>query len=328
MLLAWALMNAASPTKLWAQAERDQAFERGGQFLRREVVRWTTENGCRSCHNQGDATRVLLQTSPRADWFNSEPFQPTIAWLLKPSGWNDNQGDPQFNDKQLATLQFTTALAALTAAQPTNQHREALREATRMLLSFQSADGSWPVHTGGTVGSPLTYGSVLATAQAIDALRQLDGDEALQPIRKAESFLMSCNTGSVVNLAGVLLGLEGRQGNEIAERRSECATKLIDAQHRSGGWGPYPGYKPEVFDTAIAVVALRTSDPRDEVQDAIELGQKYLVQQQQDDGSWIETTRPDPQESYAHRVSTSAWATLALEGEKALEGGGNAGGGG
>jgi hypothetical protein len=38
----------------------------------------------------------------------------------------------------------------------------------------------------------------------------------------------------------------------------------------------------------------------------------YLIDQQQADGSWAETTRPSGGESYAQRISTTAWALLAL----------------
>jgi hypothetical protein len=41
-------------------------------------------------------------------------------------------------------------------------------------------------------------------------------------------------------------------------------------------------------------------------------GRDYLRQQQLDDGSWPETTRPPNQESYAQRISTTGWALLAL----------------
>jgi hypothetical protein len=41
-------------------------------------------------------------------------------------------------------------------------------------------------------------------------------------------------------------------------------------------------------------------------------GRAYLVATQQDDGSWTETTRPSGNESYAQRLSTTGWATLAL----------------
>ena len=45
---------------------------------------------------------------------------------------------------------------------------------------------------------------------------------------------------------------------------------------------------------------------------AIARGRQFLIDRQLPDGSWPETTRPSGQESYAQRISTAGWATLAL----------------
>ena len=50
----------------------------------------------------------------------------------------------------------------------------------------------------------------------------------------------------------------------------------------------------------------------EELKEAIAKGKAYLASQQRPDGSWPETTRPADQESYAQRISTTAWAMLAL----------------
>ena len=45
---------------------------------------------------------------------------------------------------------------------------------------------------------------------------------------------------------------------------------------------------------------------------AIQRGRTYLISVQNQDGSWPETTRPPNGESYAQRISTTAWSLLAL----------------
>ena len=66
-----------------------------------------------------------------------------------------------------------------------------------------------------------------------------------------------------------------------------------------------------IGDTAIVVLSLSRSHGKPD-EPMRERGRAFLIKTQQPDGSWVETTRPPGSESYAQRVSTSAWATLAL----------------
>jgi hypothetical protein len=84
------------------------------------------------------------------------------------------------------------------------------------------------------------------------------------------------------------------------------------AQSDGGGWGPFEKSPPEAFDTALVLLALRRVDDSRDVHDLITRGRAFLIAEQQPDGSWVETTRPRGAESYAQRISTTGWATLAL----------------
>jgi squalene cyclase len=104
--------------------------------------------------------------------------------------------------------------------------------------------------------------------------------------------------------------------------RRTCLSIIRNGQAPSGGWGPFVTAAPQVFDTAMAVLALSqlAVEPRlarstyrpEELKEAIAKGKAYLASQQRPDGSWPETTRPANQESYAQRISTTGWAMLAL----------------
>jgi len=66
-----------------------------------------------------------------------------------------------------------------------------------------------------------------------------------------------------------------------------------------------------VFDTAIVLLALAAEKPAG-MTGRILQGRDFLATQQQKDGGWPATTRPPGGESYAQRLSTTGWATLAL----------------
>ncbi len=81
---------------------------------------------------------------------------------------------------------------------------------------------------------------------------------------------------------------------------------LLAAQTSDGGFGPQAKMPAEVFDTALALLAL------DGPADALARGRAWLVKMQEKDGGWPETTRPSGAQSYAERISTTGWAVYAL----------------
>ena len=82
-------------------------------------------------------------------------------------------------------------------------------------------------------------------------------------------------------------------------------------QGKDGGWGPYVTSPPEAFDTAVVLLALIQLKEEEEIKPLMRRGRDFLLSLQRKDGGWPETTRPAGAESYAQRLSTSGWATLA-----------------
>jgi squalene cyclase len=83
-------------------------------------------------------------------------------------------------------------------------------------------------------------------------------------------------------------------------------------QTHDGGWGPYGDAPPEVFDTALVLLALAEIRDKSVTSELIERGRKFLITEQNPDGSWAATTRPRGSQSYAQLISTTAWAAMAL----------------
>ena len=113
----------------------------------------------------------------------------------------------------------------------------------------------------------------------------------------------------VVDAAAILWGLDGMAGEPAAAKRRECLETIRKGQGKDGGWGPYINAPPEVFDTALVLLAVSRSLTEPEM---LKRGRAYLISQEKADGSWQETTRPMGGDSYAQRLSTTGWATLAL----------------
>ncbi len=284
--------------------------DRAIAFLEREVPQWSSENKCFSCHNNGDAARALYAAVRSKRPVADSALADTSQFLAQPDAWDRNGVDAEFSDKRLARLQFAAALAAAAGADRI-ANKQALVRAAELVAADQDPDGSWPMDAAGAVGSPATYGRPLATAIALDVLRGADPAKFREPIGKAEGWLVRLPVKGTHAASAVLLA-----GSKPADPSSPLAQRAIallrEGQSSDGGWGPFVSSPPEVFDTAVAVLALSRSIGAPGAASLVERGRSYLIATQLRDGSWPETTRPPGAESYAQRLSTTGWATLAL----------------
>jgi len=287
------------------------AERKGVEFLSKDVPAWRKENGCFSCHNNGDAARALYLASRKGYRIPAAVLASTTDWLARPQQWDHNKGDPGFSDKRLADVQFASAL--VTAMDTDHvQSKEPLAIAAKRLLKQQAADGSWSIDVQSTLGSPATYGAPLATHTAIKILKRSDTAEARSAAMKAERWLRSVPMNSVFNAAILSIAFQ-EDASETGENKRQQALQLIrHSQTSDGGWGPYADAPPEVFDTAMVLLALAPLRDQPEIAAKIQRGRSYLTANQYDDGSWPETTRPSGNESYAQRLSTTGWAVMAL----------------
>ena len=272
------------PLAAWADAPEERAIA----HLSREVPAWFAENKCYSCHNNGDAARALVMARKHGYAVADAALADTAEWLRHPERWETNRGDARFSDKELATLQFSVALAAVGGNVP-----------VEALLQMQGKDGAWHVAGEEGVSSPVTWGTALATALVREVVREANPAAA----RRAEEYLRALELRSTVDASAVLLAMpENRAAREY----------LLGAMTSDGAWGPKPRVPAEAFDTAAAMLALEgTKDPPRE---ALRRGRDWLVAHQLESGGWAETTRPSGGTSYAQYVSTTAWALMALLG--------------
>jgi hypothetical protein len=291
-----------------AQSNIDTAIARGVRYLSVEVPKWKAEHPCYSCHNNGDAARALLVASARGYDIGTS-LDDTLTFLRQPASWNQSKAADGFDDKQLARVQFASALAV--AHGHGRAARGDLESAVRLLVADQRPDGSWTLDQSQSIASPATYGTLIATWSARATLIASGLSASHPSIARADQWIRAVKPKNVIDCAATLLALDRASDAAAEQLRNGCLAILRSGQSRDGGWGPYVTTAPQVFDTAMVVLALSRIGGED-LKGAIDRGKAYLVSQQQPDGSWPETTRPADQESYAQRISTTGWALLAL----------------
>ena len=291
--------------------------QRAVAFLSQEVPRWRREHACYSCHNHGDAVRALAAASTRGHDVRAA-IDDSLRWLSTPSQWDSNAGgEGGGDDKRLARIQFATAVVK--AADASLVPAEAVAKAAAIVAGDQHADGGWRLDSSDSLGSPATYGTALATALARRVLVRASAVDYQAAIARADGWLRTVKPSNTPDASAILFGLGSAADGPARALRSEALEFLKKGQGPDGGWGPYQTVPAEPFDTAVAMLALgeaarhsESAPTLDALLVAIARGRTYLARQQQPDGSWVETTRPSRQESYAQRISTSAWALLAL----------------
>ena len=70
-------------------------------YLEREVPKWKRDNGCYSCHNDGDGVRALLVARRLGIRVNAKALDESAQGLRSPSEWEA---------KPLARLQLAAAM--------------------------------------------------------------------------------------------------------------------------------------------------------------------------------------------------------------------------
>ena len=314
VLLAWMLGgNAAAQTAVTRNAI-DQSLRRSVQYLSSEVATWKEQHKCYSCHNNGDGARAIFAAKKAGLEPSAKALQVNAAWVSLPDQWDHNGPDGPFSDRKLARIQFAAALVEAIESKIVAD-RQPLFVAAEQLVKEQQMSGAWDFEGADSLGGPTTYGRALATVLAQRVLVVADPQRYAVPIGRTDEWLRKLEPQSVIDSAAVLIGLRGAKDNDADVQRRRCREILRRGQGDDGGWGPYVTASPEAFDTALGVLALH-AEADDAARQSAARGVAFLVRNQLSDGSWPETTRPVPRESYSQRISTTAWATLALLGAR------------
>src|SRR5262249_8250029 len=155
------------------------------------------------------AVRLSLPVPPKA-------LADTSAWLAQPQRWDKNGGEGPFSDKKLARIQFGAALVEAFDAR-LGEDRKAPERAAEQGAGHQAKDGCWTVDAEGSVGSPATYGTALATYLARRTLVKADPKRYREEIARAERWLHGAPVKTLLDAAVALFTLEGETGEHAVQ---------------------------------------------------------------------------------------------------------------
>lgn len=195
--------------------------------------------------------------------------------------------------------------------------------AVMYLKSHQAPDGQWP-YPAADSRPPICSNFITQTVVSMRALQlyapKLDKVAYGHAIQLAAQWIAKAQSNSNEDRTYRLLGLEWAGTDKEATRKA--LRELLTKQRPDGGWGDLDTMESSAYATgeslyALQVAGLPPSDP------AYRRAVKYLLDTQQEDGSWYVRTRamafqpffdsgfPHGYDQFISAAATS-WATLAL----------------
>jgi squalene cyclase len=198
------------------------------------------------------------------------------------------------------------------------------------LVHHQEKEGCWQAVAQRPPSEGSRFAATALALRSLQAYRPVGNDKESRELRyradaaivKAKEWLLTAKPETTEDKAFALHGLVWSAADR--KRIDEARDVLLREQRADGSWGQLSGMAGDAYATGTVLTALhaaglRTDDP------ANLSGIQYLLSTQQDDGSWIVTTRAKPVQVFfdngdaggkSQFISFTAtnWAVLALLG--------------
>jgi len=339
-----AVRNAATAAGPTLPAEARAAAERGLTLIERSTKTFSERAPCASCHHQGlglTATGVAKASGLRIDSALAAAQTKLILDGDKAVGGSLAQvidhpemykHVPGVDMGELAPM-LTSVFAGL--LEHGEKGGEVESQMAVVLASQQNPDGSWGFLL---LREPMQSSRFTTTALAVRVLLALmpadRSEETARRVASAREWLKAAKATTGEDRAFRLLGLKwaGAGANEIAKAVAE----LKAAQRPDGGWAqlpapvkPAPGAgdgmftRSDAYATGQALYALAAGGSMPTTAEEFRRGIRFLLDTQDEDGSWLVTKRAAPVNTYFDAAfphgqsqyssyNATCWATMAL----------------
>jgi len=301
------------------------AIERSIPLLQRADASFSPKTGCISCHNNSltaMATSLARRSGFRVDEQTAaKQVRANISFLLQLRD-RLRQGVMlvQTNDNFGSTIMGYMLVGLSAEGYKPDLNTDA---AAMYMKMHQLADGHWEL--GRTTGRPPLGSIYIAqTALAMRALQlyapKVDKSGYDKAIRLASRWLATAESTNIDDRGWRLVGLTWAGADKGVTQ--QAMRELVAVQRSDGGWSDLPSLASTAYATGKALVALQTaglptSDP------AYQRGVQFLLDSQQEDGSWYVKSRalgfqpyfdagfPHDHDQWISAAGTN-WATMAL----------------
>lgn len=297
-----------------------EAIRKSLPLLQRSSTEFLKQSGCVGCHHQHITARAVH--AAREIGISLDEAAARDQHKAMRLEWASLREELlQGIEKGGATDRLTQSLLGLWAC---DSKPDAITDTmVAEIASAQLPEGNW--HFGGLTRPPINAGEIGRTAQALRVLQlyTLPGRKAEFEARigRARAWLVAARPVTTDDYTMRLLGLHWSGAD--AARVRKAATELIAMQRGDGGWSGNRYLESDAYSTAVALVALRETGSLTAGSAAETRGVEWLLNMQNDDGSWYVRSRAVKFQPYFQSgfpfdhdqwisASATAWAVLAL----------------
>jgi Planctomycete cytochrome C/Ankyrin repeats (3 copies) len=288
---------------------------------RESFVRHVSKQDCASCHQQYlpmAAVGHARNRSVRFDQTAAREQIDSLAKLTNPFSEHEYVIQTVFNPEPAHSFGYHLLGLVAEGVSPSDTTDGMVHH----LVTIQAPNGRW---SNNVPRPPIASGDVSATALAIHAIKQYGWlgrkEEFAASVERGRRWLWGVKAETNEEAVFQLLGLHW--AGEPAERLAELGKSLRQGQRKDGGWAQLPMLESDAYATGEALYTLATT-VKDPVTDpAWQRGLRFLLQRQEDDGTWhvarrafpfqptMESGFPHHRDSWISAAATS-WAVLAL----------------
>jgi hypothetical protein len=306
----------------------EAAVKKSLPLLQRGADVWLDRQTCISCHHQGMIVSTTALAKKRGFPIDEILAQRQIETITGKDYRVNHLKDALKGVDARLRADFSAGLALragifLSALADAGWKADNYTEVSaRVVAESQWVDGRW---NRGIPRSPIDSSDFAATAFAVRILPvyapKQQGDAIAKRIARAKEWLVATVPRTTDDKSFRLLGLYWC-GADAAEIK-KAARQLLDDQRPDGGWAQLPGLASDAYATGQVLVALHQAGGLAATEDAYQRGVKHLLRTQEDDGSWLVSSRSIPankffESGYPHgkfqfiSFAGSCWATQAL----------------
>lgn len=311
LLLAAFLVPPVEPAPSPVQIQK--AVQRSLPFIQKGGVAWMKKQQCVSCHQVPFMLWSHQQAKEQNIQINNEKLTEWTTWSLDFCVNSQNQKTKKKDGGGLDTM--SQLILALPYSELTVKHQESLRTLAKLIVELQQPEGYWKAE--GQLPSqrrPKSETDAVTTMWTVLALHKIDKKMggAGKSQEKALAWLKE-NSRTGKSNEWLVTTLLLAHALEKPDQQQKILADLLKKQNPDGGWSWLIGEKSDAFATgqslfALGMVGVRSDHP------AVQKAWHYLVQTQQDDGSW---SVPSTKQAVKNHAATSTywgtcWAVMGL----------------